>query len=75
MIKIVGKTTDGKTVVRGAWQFRCTFGMPIDVLLEKLKNGGLVPDQEYLFSEAPRSKWGEIRLALKDVYGNDCITL
>ena len=44
MIEASGKTSDGKTVVRGVYKFYETQGTPLDVLFETLRNQGCVPD-------------------------------
>ena len=69
MIEIAGYTVDGKPVVRGLYQFRATYGMPIDVLLERCRKHNIVPDWLYLFQET--HKQGELRQAIIDVYGRD----
>ncbi len=52
MIEVVGRTPDGRQVVRGVYSFYETNGMPLDALFETLRNQGLVPDWVAFLLEA-----------------------
>jgi hypothetical protein len=76
-IKLVpaGKTKDGKLVVRGVFAFFDTYGLPLDVAVERLRVEGLVPDWCELYDSCIKAGWRptstfERLLALVgDVYG------
>lgn len=44
MLKVVGKTSDGRSVVRGVFRFYETEGVPLEVLLDFLHDHGMIPD-------------------------------
>ena len=71
VIKIVGRTVDNKPVVGGVYQFRATYGAPLDFIFEKLKENGMIPDFWELYNEVPTSKRSELRMAIIDIYGTE----
>lgn len=44
MLKIVGKTPDGRLVVRGVFRFYETEGVPLEVLFDFLNGRRMIPD-------------------------------
>lgn len=77
MFKVNGKTTDGTLVVAGV--FRCyeTTGLPIDVILECLRQKNMVPDWLTFYVEALRAGMKHERIvskldsAISDIYGKN----
>ncbi|MCK5021241.1 MAG: hypothetical protein KAS32_29795 [Candidatus Peribacteraceae bacterium] len=77
MISIVGKTTDGKMVVDGVYNFYSTYGLPMDILLDSLWKKNYVPSWECFVKEAKQNGVNLSRLLKKisvsilDVYGKN----
>ncbi len=75
MILQVGKTTDGRGVVVGIYRYYETHGIPLDVLLEALRDKGYIPDWRAFVQEALAAGMKKSRVlsmlepALADVYG------
>ena len=67
----VSGIANGKMVIRGIYQFRSTYGAPLDLIFEKLKENNMVPDWYYLLNQIPPSKVSELKQAIIDVYGRD----
>ncbi len=44
LLKVSGKTTDGKIVVAGIYRVYETYGLPLDIILDSLNQLGAVPD-------------------------------
>lgn len=76
MIEALGKTVDGKIVVKGVYKFYETNGMPLDVLFETLRNQGMVPDWGTFMLEAVEARMKPARVismldpAIADSYGS-----
>lgn len=77
MIKVVGKTLEGMTVVQGVYSFYETEGLPLDVLFETLRNKGMIPDWPTFVLEAVEARMKVPRIlsmletAVADSYGSD----
>ena len=77
MFTILGKTTEGRTVVGGVYRAFETHGIPLDLLLEQLHQKGLVPSWTDFYVEALSAGMKHERIlsklepALCDVYGRD----
>jgi hypothetical protein len=76
MIEACGKTSDGKTVVKGVYSFYETHGMPLDVLFETLRKQEMMPDWISFMLEAVEAKMKPARVismldaAIVDSYGS-----
>lgn len=72
---IVGKTQDGRDVVAGAFRFRETYGLPLEVLAEALQANGAVVSWPHYVQEAlsagskPASIKASITSAFVDLFG------
>jgi hypothetical protein len=75
LIRQVGATTDGKPVVAGVFSECETTGLPLDVLLELMRDRGYVPDWPALYQEARAAGMKHERVlsrlgeAIGDTYG------
>lgn len=77
MLRIVGITTDGKTVVSGVFRFHETEGLPLDILFEALRMKDAQPDWTSFYREAlsagmtPERIFAKLDPALSDIYGSE----
>ena len=75
MLKLVGKTTDGKLVFAGVYRLYETHGIPFTAIFEMLDQRGAVPDWLALICEArdsgvtPVRAIAKIHDAVSDVFG------
>lgn len=75
ILKIVGLIDDNLALVSGVFVLMDTFGVPLDLALDRLKCAGYMPDWLSFREEALRAGWKPhtIRLrlteAIGDVYG------
>ena len=69
VIKVVGKTVDNKPVIGNIYQFRATYGAPLDFIFEKLKDNVMIPDFWELYNDVPTKKRAELKQAIIDIYG------
>lgn len=75
MIKIVGRTTDGKDVVAGVYRFFETVGLPLDIVFDELRNRNAIPSWLHFYSEAQAAGLSHDRIiskleeAVLDCYG------
>ena len=75
MLVIVGETVDGKTVYAGVYKFYETHGLPIDIILEALRDKNAIPCWVSFHREARMAGMKHTRIlskldeALSDVYG------
>ena len=75
-LTVVGKTTDGKTVVR-FFRLVETHGMALDDVLESLRENDLVPDWIDFWRESQVCGWHpqrtlhRLELAIESVYGSE----
>jgi hypothetical protein len=51
---IVGKTPDGQLVISGLLRFEETYGLPLEDILEYVKNNNLVPSWFHVIDEAKK---------------------
>jgi hypothetical protein len=72
----VGKTVDGKTVVQGIFPTMSSIlGLPLDVILEKLKENNMVVDWIEFYESSKKHGWknkttfNRISTYVVDVYG------
>ena len=74
---MVGRTSDGWTVVRGVFEWFDTYGVPLDMVLDELRIRQVLPDWVYLYERClkagwnPKSTWERLRTLVGDVYGPD----
>lgn len=60
--KVVGKTSDGKTVVTGMFEFIDRFGLPTEMFCFECKDRGFVPDWFNFYSKADKVGWSHRRI-------------
>jgi len=71
----VGQTEDGLLVVRGVFRLFDTYGVPLDITIDRLRQEGLMPDWLWLFDQMVQSGWHRERSyrrllqVVGDVYG------
>lgn len=76
-MKTVGRTSDGKLVVTEVFKFYETEGLPLDVILETLRDQNMMPDWMDFMLEAVRAKMKIPRIlamldaAITDSYGSE----
>ena len=76
LIKIVGKTIDGKIVVSGLLRFKETYGLPLECILDFLPKN-MIPSWKQLLDEAiiigiKREHFlKELKTIIIDIYGKD----
>ncbi len=77
LLKIVGRTTDGKDVLSGVFRFYETEGLPLDVLFEALLLKEALPCWTSFFQEAlaagmaPERIFAKLDPAIVDVFGTE----
>jgi len=75
VFEIVGKTPDGRPVVRVLYRFYETTGLPLDVILESLRVRGMMPDWSGFILEAveagmaPERALTMLESSIADSYG------
>jgi hypothetical protein len=71
----VGKTEDGRVVVRGLFEFYDTYGVPLDMAVNQVNRAGFVPDWVCLYERClragwkPSSTWEKLSSLVGDVFG------
>lgn len=65
MLEVSGKTTDGKFVVQGVYRLHETSGIPLDIILEAIRERGMMPDWEGFIAEAVAAGMSEHRALSK----------
>ncbi len=64
-------------MVRGVFEFLDTYGLPLDIVVDRLRQERVVPDWLYLYNRCiesgwnPTSTWERLRIMVGDVYGPD----
>jgi len=56
-LKVVGKTSDGKIMVAGMFEFIDSFGFPTEMFCLECKDRDFVPDWFNFYSKACRAGW------------------
>ena len=75
MFKIVGKTQDGRDVVSGVFRFYESVGLPLDIILDTIRENNTIPDWTAFYKEAKAAGMKHDRIISKleesimDVYG------
>lgn len=76
-LKISGKTTDGKRVLKGAFIFMSTLGIPLETIFIKLDSDNMIIDWIDFCKSAlndgwnVNTLWNKLEIALVDTYGRD----
>ena len=65
VIKIIGKTTNGKFVIDGVWKCFETHGLPFDVIFEICIKRNWIPDWTLLYNQMINSKIEKERILSK----------
>jgi len=65
MIKIIGKTPDNKSVIKGLFHIYETEGIPLDLILQSTKDNDLVPCWISFYLEAKSSGMSHDRIINK----------
>lgn len=74
-LKLVGKTRDGRLVVQGVFAFFETYGLPLDIILDRLRSNNIVPDWAHMYDSMVGAGWHPERTLRRlqqivgDVYG------
>ena len=77
MIEEAGKTSDGRGVVRGVYRLHETSGIPVDVILEGIRDRGMLPDWQSFVVEAVEAGMSlkraiaKLEPAIVDVFGSE----
>lgn len=75
MIEISGASSDGRPVVRGVYRMHETTGTPLDVILEGIRDRGMLPDWQSFVVEAVEAGMSlkraiaKLEPAVADVFG------
>jgi len=75
LVKVVGATSDGKQVVSGAFALVDTHGIPLELVLERFEEAGLMPDWLAFYDDAVAAGWKpsgvvtKLTEAVGDVHG------
>lgn len=76
-MNIVGKTDTGIDVIGGVFKMVDTYGIPLEIILIKFKEDGLLVDWCDFIDNALNSNWKissaltKIEMAVSDIYGRD----
>ena len=71
----MGKTEDGKLVVTGLFELVDTHGIPLDIVVSKFEERGLMPSWTHFYDKAVKAGWKpegvvqKLRGVVGDVYG------
>ena len=74
-LAVSGRTTDGKSVIRGVFWLVASDGVPIEVIVAELKGKGHVVDCVDFYDTAKSEGWNpasiqlRIEMAVGEVYG------
>lgn len=69
VLKILGKTIDGKIVVSGAFKLFDTYGVPLDFTIDTLCNHNMIIDWMQFVSDAKSAGWKDKRIESIIEYG------
>jgi len=74
-LEVVGQTEDGWRVVRGTFEFFDTYGLPLDIVLDMLRQRRMMPDWTHLYDRCLEAGWHpersfrRLQQIVGDVYG------
>lgn len=77
LLQAVGKTPDGVVAIKGVFPLVDTHGIPLDLVLDSLKDKGMMPDWHDYVAKARKAGWRldrtvrQLSVAVGDVYGPD----
>lgn len=77
MIRQVGVTPEGIKVVANTFKMFDAHGLPLDILLDLMKENNMIPDWKDFYDEASASGWKDktirnrVHTAVSAVYGDD----
>ena len=77
MIRQVGVTPEGVKVVANTFKMFDAHGLPLDIMLDLMKENNMVPDWIDFYNEASASGWKDktirnrVHSAASSAYGND----
>jgi alanyl-tRNA synthetase len=77
MIRQVGITSDGVKVVAHTFKMFDAHGLPLDIMLDLLKENNMIPDWTDFYNEASASGWQDktirnrVHTAVNDSYGQE----
>ena len=77
ILPVLGKTVDGRTVVGGVFQFYDTYGIPLESILDVLKDVKMVPSWPQFVQDALAGGWTKKKTlnilapALLEIYGSE----
>jgi len=72
---IAGKTTDGKTVVKNSFKLVGTYGIGLDIVIDKLYQNDIIIDWQDFYGAAKRDGWKDgtiinlLNYAIIEVFG------
>lgn len=75
MLKVIGKTTDGKLVLSEVYKYYASVGLPLDSLFEGLRQRNAIPSWIHFYNDARQAGIKHSRILsmldepLTDVYG------
>lgn len=78
MLTQVGITTQGQPVIGNIFWLTDTHGLPLEIILDFLRNNGMVPSWPDYIDRAIKAKWNlsntitKILHAVSDTYGPAC---
>jgi len=77
LVKIVGKTSDDRLVLSGLFRFAETYGLPLEIIFQLLKDNNMIPSWSHLLEEAKKAQVNMERFKRRlqdnivDIYGRD----
>ena len=75
--EVLGKTPEGTSVVSGVFALFDTYGLPLDTILDMLREKGMMPCWTTFYNEAVSNGWKHKSVMTRlvpligDVYGRD----
>ena len=79
-IKVTGVSPEGIQSVSGVFKMVDTYGLPLDIIIDQLKDRGMMPDWIDFYDQAIKVGWkpkgvlSKLSEAIIDVYGIDFYT-
>jgi len=77
MLRKVGTTPEGINVVANTFKLFDTRGLPLDIMLDLMRENNMIPDWIDFYQEASASGWKDktirlrIHTAVVDIYGEE----